>query len=307
VHFGILPKRPVESAHAYSTIWTDAGSPLIVISRAVQAALRERLGVPVELAMRYQNPSIEHAVGSLARQGIEETFLIPLFPHYAMSSYETAVVRVRDVARRIAPGMALDVMPPYYDHPDYVGALVASARDALAAPHDHVLFSFHGIPERHLRKSDPTGSHCLRTPHCCEEPSPAHATCYRAQCFTTVRRFVDQAGLSAGTYSVAFQSRLGKDPWMRPYTDEELTRLASTGVRRLVVLCPAFVSDCLETLEEIGQRGRDSFLRAGGTSMTMVPCLNDHPRWVEALERMVTSRWADAGRSPVGSPTPRFA
>jgi ferrochelatase len=299
VHFAILPTRPRESAHAYSTIWTDEGSPLIVTSRRLQQLLQQRLTVPVELAMRYQNPSIESAVKALAAQGVSETFLIPLFPHYAMSSYETAVVRVREVAARIAPRMRLDVMPPYYDQPAYIAALVESGGAALAEPHDHVLFSFHGIPERHLRKSDPTGRHCLASPDCCERTSPAHATCYRAQCFATVRAFTAQAGLKDGTYSVAFQSRLGKDPWMRPYTDEELTRLAAAGVRRLVVLCPAFVADCLETIEEIGLRGRDSFLRAGGASMTMVPCLNEHPRWLQALEEMVAAKWSDALR-----PTP---
>jgi len=294
VHFTILPKRPRESGHAYSKIWTKQGSPLIVISRRVQQALQQRLSVPVELAMRYQNPSIEHAVTSLAARGVTETFLIPLFPHYAMSSYETAVVRLRELATRIAPGMAIDVMPPYYDHPDYIGALVASARHAFAEPHDHVLFSFHGLPERHMRKADPTGHHCLTAANCCETPSIAHRTCYRAQCFKTVRDFVAGAGLEAGTYSVSFQSRLGREPWMRPYTDEELVRLAASGVRKLVVLCPAFVSDCLETLEEIGLRGRDAFIAAGGESLTLVPCLNEHPLWLQALERMVTSRWSDA-------------
>jgi protoporphyrin/coproporphyrin ferrochelatase len=297
VHFTILPSRPKESAHAYSKIWTAEGSPLIVTSRHVKEHLQHRLTVPVELAMRYQNPSIEEAVKSLASQGVTETFLIPLFPHYAMSSYETAVVRVQEVVQRVAHGMTLEVMPPYYDHPDYIGALVASARDALLAPHDHVLFSFHGLPERHMRKADPTGQHCLTVPNCCETPSVAHKTCYRAQCFKTVRDFVASAGIPADKYSVSFQSRLGREPWMRPYTDEELVRLAASGIRTLVVLCPAFVADCLETLEEIGLRGRESFLKAGGTALTLVPCLNEHPLWLEALERMVTSRWSDAARS----------
>jgi ferrochelatase len=294
VHFTILPSRPRESAHAYSKIWTEDGSPLIVTSRHVREKLQERLTVPVELAMRYQNPSIEHAVRSLADQGVTETFLIPLFPHYAMSSYETAVERVKEVARRVAPGMTVEVMPPYYDHPDYIEALVASARGALAAEHDHVLFSFHGLPERHMRKADPTGHHCLTAPNCCETPSPAHETCYRAQCFKTVRAFVAGAGIPAGTYSVSFQSRLGREPWMQPYTDEELVRLAHSGIRRLVVLCPAFVADCLETLEEIGIRGRETFLGAGGTSLTLVPCMNEHARWIEALQGMVAARWPDA-------------
>jgi ferrochelatase len=293
VHFSILPSRPKESAHAYSTIWTREGSPLIAISRRVREQLQGRLRTPVELAMRYQNPSIEHAVTTLASKGVTETFLIPLFPHYAMSSYESAVERVREVVRRHAPGMTLDVMPPYYDRPDYIAALVASARGALATDHDHVLFSFHGLPERHMRKADPTGHHCLAAKDCCQTPSIAHDTCYRAQCFATVRAFVASAGVPAGDYSVSFQSRLGREPWLKPYTDEELVRLAASGIRKLVVLCPAFVSDCLETLEEIGIRGRESFLSAGGTSFTLVPCLNEHPLWLDALERMVTTRWRD--------------
>jgi ferrochelatase len=244
--------------------------------------------------MRYQNPSIASAVKSLAARGIDETFLIPLFPHYAMSSYESAVVRVQEVARRLAPGMTVEVMPPYYDHPDYIHALVASARDSLAQPHDHVLFSFHGLPERHMRKADPTGNHCLASPDCCETPSVAHKTCYRAQCFKTVRDFVASAQIPAGKYSVSFQSRLGREPWMQPYTDEVLVQLAHSGIRRLLVLCPAFVADCLETLEEIGMRGRDSFVKAGGTSLTLVPCMNEHSAWIDALEGMVTSRWSDA-------------
>ena len=294
VNFTILPTRPKESAHAYSTIWTDEGSPLVVTSRHVRQLLQDRLSVPVELAMRYQNPSIESAVTSLAARGVDQTFLIPLFPHYAMSSYESAVVRVQEVARRIAPGMTVEVMPPYYDHPDYITALIASASDSLAEPHDHVLFSFHGLPERHMRKADPTGNHCLASPSCCETPSTAHKTCYRAQCFKTVRDFVAGAKIPVGKYSVSFQSRLGREPWMQPYTDEVIVQLAQSGVKRLLVLCPAFVSDCLETLEEIGMRGRDSFVKAGGTSLRLVPCMNEHPMWIEALERMVTSRWGDA-------------
>ena len=300
VNFTILPTRPRESAHAYSTIWTAEGSPLIVTSRHVRQLLQDRLSVPVELAMRYQNPSIESVVTSLAAQGVTETFLIPLFPHYAMSSYESAVVRVQEVARRVAPGMTVEVMPPYYDHPDYIRALVASARDSLAQAHDHVLFSFHGLPERHMRKADPTGNHCLASPDCCETPSVAHKTCYRAQCFKTVRDFVASAQIPAGKYSVSFQSRLGREPWMRPYTDEVLLQLAHSGIKRLLVLCPAFVADCLETLEEIGMRGRDSFVKAGGTSLTLVPCMNEHPAWIDALEGMVTSRWSDAAPARPG-------
>lgn len=299
VNFAILPKRPKESAHAYSTIWTKEGSPLVVISRKVQKRLQERLNIPVELAMRYQNPSIDSAIKSLVAQGVRETFLIPLFPHWAMSSFETAVVRVQDAIRQFAPGMRLEVVEPFYDQPDFIQALVASATDALEKDYDHILFSFHGLPERHMRKADATGQHCLNTANCCDTPSEAHKTCYRAQCFKTMRAFVAKAGIPEGKYSISFQSRLGRDPWIKPYTDEEFVRLAKSGVNKLVVLCPAFVSDCLETIEEIGMRGRQTFMEAGGKEFTFVPCLNEHPLWLRALERMVTNRWPDVAKSGI--------
>ncbi len=295
VHFGILPSRPKHSAEAYQKIWTPVGSPLVVISRNVQAKLQRRVPIPVELAMRYQNPSIPQAVRVLWQRGVDEVLLIPLFPHYAMSSYETAVVRVQKVAATFAPPLQVQVQPPYFDQPDYIAALVASAQEFLQRGYDYILFSFHGLPERHLRKSDPTGRHCLVAENCCETDSPAHATCYRAQCFKTVAAFVRQAGVPEGKYSVAFQSRLGRDPWLKPYTDHELPRLSERGVRRLLVICPSFVSDCLETLEEIGLRGRATFVDAGGNRLDLVPCLNEHPQWIAALAGMV-ARFA--GRQP---------
>jgi len=282
----ILIKRPAESAHAYEKIWTKEGSPLVVTSRHVQARLQQRLPAPVALAMRYQNPSIESAVTELAAKGATRTLLIPLFPHYAMSSFETAVVRVQEVVARLAPQMRLEVQPPYYDQPEYIAALVASAAEYLAKDYDHLLFSFHGIPERHIKKSDPTGGHCLATPNCCETPGPAHARCYRAQCYRTAAAFIEQAGVPAGKWSVSFQSRLGKDPWLKPYTDYELPRLATEGKKRMLVMCPAFVSDCLETIEEIGLRGCEQFLAGSGREFTRIPCLNEHPAWIAALAHM---------------------
>ncbi len=287
VHFAILPSRPQKTAEAYRKIWTPAGSPLIVISRNLQAKLQQRVSVPVELAMRYQKPAIPDALRRLAEKGVDDLLLIPLFPHYAMSSYESAVERVKAVAAELAPQLRIELQPPFFEQPDYIEALVASAEDFLKNGFDHLLFSFHGLPERQIRKSDPTRRHCLATGNCCERASPAHATCYRAQCFRTVAAFVARAGVPKEKYSVAFQSRLGRDPWLKPYTDYELPRLAGKGVKKLLVMCPAFVSDCLETLEEIGLRGRESFRAAGGTELTLVPCLNEHPLWLEALEKMV--------------------
>jgi ferrochelatase len=297
VHFAILPSRPKQSAHAYQSIWTPEGSPLIVTSKNVQRKLQERLSIPVELAMRYQNPSIENAINELSYQEVDEVLLIPLFPHYAMSSFETAVVRVQEVAARLAPQMKIKVAPPYYKDADYISALAASAEKFLQSDFDHLLFSFHGIPERHLRKSDPTGCHCLKVPDCCEVESPAHATCYRAQCFQTMRAFVAKTGLPGKKYSVAFQSRLGRNPWLTPYTDKEIARLAKSGVKKLLVICPAFVSDCLETIEEIGMRGRETFLAAGGTELKLIPCLNEHPLWIDALERKVIALLGNAALS----------
>jgi ferrochelatase len=285
VHFAILPFRPKYSAEAYHQIWTKEGSPLVVTSRRVTAELQRRLPVPVELAMRYQNPSIPSALDKLRVQGVEELLLIPLFPHFAMSSFETAVERVKEVAAKMAPAMRVQVQPPYYQEPDYIASLVACARPFIQQDYDHLLFSFHGIPERHLRKSDTTGCHCLKVAGCCTTPSPAHATCYRHQCLATVKAFTQAAAIPADKFSVAFQSRLGRDPWLTPYTDKELERLAQAGIRKILVMCPAFVSDCLETIEEIGMRGRDTFKEHGGKEFALIPCLNEHPHWVNTLEK----------------------
>ena len=287
VHFAILPGRPRQSAEAYRKIWRPEGSPLIVISRNVQAQLQRRISAPVELGMRYQNPSIASAIDRLAARGVNDLLVLPLFPHYALSSWESAVECVKRVVGRHAPLMAVRVAPPYYVDPRYIAALTASAADCLRTGYDHLLFSFHGLPERHVQRADPTGRHCLRVNDCCHVASPAHRTCYRAQCFQTVAAFLQAAGVPETKYSVAFQSRLGKDPWLRPYTDLELVRLAEGGKRRLLVICPAFVSDCLETLEEIGMRGRKTFQDAGGEELTLIPCLNEHPRWLAALEEII--------------------
>jgi ferrochelatase len=283
----ILIKRPRQSAKAYRKIWKPEGSPLIVTSRYVQAELQKRVDAPVELAMRYQKPSIPNATRKLRERGVDELFLIPLFPHYAMSSYETVVERVKEVVAKLAPQMRMVVQPPCFDSPDYITALVASAENDLRQGYDHLLFSFHGMPERQIKKTDPTGGHCLAKENCCEVASPAHATCYRAQCFKTVAAFAAKAGIPAGKFSASFQSHLGRDPWLKPCTDFELAALPKRGVKKLLVICPAFVSDCLETLEEIGIRGRRTFLSAGGKEFTQISCLNGHPLWIAALEKII--------------------
>lgn len=289
----ILPKRPRESAHAYESIWTKEGSPLVVTSRAVQRLLQEQVEMPVELCMRYQNPTVEAGLTGLAKRGVTDVHLIPLFPHYAMSSFETAVVRVQEAVKKSFPQMRMTSEPPYFNHPDYIAALVASAETQLKQDYDHLLFSFHGIPEHHVRKSDPTGSHCLSCANCCAGDHPAHQFCYRAQCLKTMEAFVAKAGIPRDKFSYSFQSRLGRKPWLKPYTDFEVKRFAEEGRKRMLVICPAFVSDCLETIEEIGMRARADFIAAGGESLELIPCMNEHPRWIEALQGMV-NRFAAA-------------
>lgn len=285
----IVPFRAPKSAAAYRTIWTKEGSPLIVITKQVQAALQQQVDEPVEIAMRYGNPSIGVAFDNLIRKDkdIEEVIAIPLYPHYAMSSYETAVANAKEVHAKNKYGFRLTFIRPYYNESRYIDALAENMRPYLDVDYDHILFSYHGIPERHLLKTDPTHSHCLQKENCCNEPSVAHATCYRHQCFTTTKLVTQQLGIPEGKFSVSFQSRLGRDPWLKPYTDFRLTDMPKEGIKKLLILCPAFVSDCLETLEEIEERGKQSFMEAGGESYTMIPCLNVHPLWIATLAKWV--------------------
>lgn len=294
----IIPRRAPQSAHAYQQIWTKDGSPLIVTSRSVQQKLAAALGsaAPVYLAMRYGTPSIASVIGRIAADGIDEILLFPQYPHYAMSSWETVVVKVYEEAAAQAPALKVSMAQPFFADPDYIEVLHAVSAPFLAQPHDHVLFSYHGIPERHLRQSDPSHSHCLTVDDCCTTCTPVHATCYRAQCFATTRALAARAGLAAERHSVSFQSRLVGEPWLRPYTDFELERLPAEGKKRLLVLCPAFVSDCLETLEEIQQQGRDTFLEAGGESFQQIPCPNDHPAFIDFLAKRA-QQWLNAARA----------
>lgn len=293
----IVPPRAPKSAHAYEQVWTPDGSPLVVISRQVQQKLAARLGAgtPVYLAMRYGQPSIASVVAQLAADGVRELLLFPQYPHYAMASWETVVVRVMEEIARQGPTIRVTTVQPFFADADYIEVLAAVAAPYLAQPHDHVLFSYHGLPERHMRKADSSHAHCLTVPDCCHTCSPAHATCYRAQAFATTRAFVAHTGIPAARHSNSFQSRLAGEPWLAPYTDEEFLRLPKAGVKRLLVMSPAFTADCLETLEELQQQGRDSFLGAGGESFNQIPCPNDHPAFVDFLAKRV-QQWLTPDR-----------
>lgn len=281
----IVPLRAPKSAAAYQSIWTKKGSPLTVISRQLEQAVQEQVKEPVALAMRYGSPAPWTAYDELLKKvpDLEEVVLVPLYPHYAMSSYETAVEYAKEIHAKKKYKFRLTIIPPFYNEPVYLHALAESIKPFLQQEYDQILFSYHGIPERHVKKSDVTGSHCLKVNDCCNVDSPAHATCYRHQCFTTTRLTAEKLGIPASKYRLSFQSRLGRDPWLQPYTAERLAQLPGEGVKKLLVLCPAFVSDCLETLEEMGVEGKEIFLHAGGESFTLIPCLNIHPLWVRAV------------------------
>lgn len=285
----IVPFRAPKSAKAYQSIWTDEGSPLIVISNQLRDALDKEIDEPVVIAMRYGNPTPKAAFDSLVEKNpdLEEVIAVPLYPHYAMSSFETAVEYAKEQYKKEGYRFKLIFIKPFYDNTDYIEALCESIKPYLEQDYDQVLFSYHGIPERHVLKCDPTGQHCLKVANCCEVPSAAHAYCYRHQCWTTTNLVGDKLGIPPEKRGFSFQSRLGRDPWLKPYTAVRLEELPKEGVKKVMVVCPAFVSDCLETIEEMGEEGRETFLHAGGETFTLIPCLNVHPLWVSALAKWV--------------------
>jgi ferrochelatase len=289
----ILNFRPKKSAAAYKKIWWKEGSPLVVISERFAEKVKNNTDIPVALAMRYGTMSMEKGIKELADKGVTEILLAPLYPHYAMSSFETVVVKAEEVIAEKYPQIKLDVLPPFYNKPDYIKAMSDNISNHLEGfDYDHILFSYHGIPERHIKKSDPTKSHCKLDGSCCDRNSVAHHTCYRHQCLETTKCIAKELNLKEGTYSNSFQSRLLKDPWLKPYTDFEFDRIPKEeGKRKMAVVTPAFVSDCLETLEEIAMEGKEQFFEGGGTDYKHIPCMNDNDDWVHVMNTWI-DEWA---------------
>ena len=286
----ILNVRPKKSAAAYKKIWWKEGSPLVVISERFAEKVKRNQDIPVALGMRYGSMSMEKALNELKQQDVTEVFLIPLYPHYAMSSFETVVEKAKELIKTSFKNMTLDVKPVFYNDPDYIKVMSDNLREQLNGfDYDQILFSYHGIPERHIFKGDPTGSHCKLDGSCCELSSEAHKTCYRHQCFETTKGMVKELGLKEGTYRNSFQSRLLKDPWLKPYTDHELEAMPDQGVKKLAVITPAFVADCLETLEEIAMEGKEEFLALGGEEFRHITCLNESEAWVEVVEKWINN------------------
>ena len=294
----ILQTRPKKSAEAYAKIWWDEGSPLVVISERFAAKLSQKTTMPVALGMRYGTMKIKNALQELKDKGVDEVLLVPLYPHYAMSSYETVVVKTMEEKEKFFPEMQLTTLPAFYKNPDYIKVLSESIKEGLKDfEYDHILFSYHGIPERHIRKSDPTKFHCKIDGSCCDANSVAHHTCYRHQCFDTTKRVINYLNLSEDRVSNSFQSRLPNDPWLKPYTDFEFERFPKEGKKKLAVITAAFVSDCLETLEEIAMEGKEQFEEAGGEAYKHIPCLNDSDAWVDVMAKWV-NEWEATGVLP---------
>jgi len=288
----ILPFRPAKSGHAYQSIWTPQGSPLLVLSQALAAEVRKALAgeLEVELGMRYGNPSIPSALAKLKARGVTELVVFPLYPQNAASSTSSSLDRVYEVLRESWEVPPVKVVPPFFDDAGFLDAFAEQARPVLERLRaDFVLFSFHGLPVRHIKKSEPTAGYC-QVSRCCDALTLENRGCYRAQSFFTARALAQRLGLDASKYSVSFQSRLGRTEWVKPYTDIVLPELAQRGVKRLAVMCPAFVADCLETLEEIGIRAREQFRAAGGEELALVPSLNASPKWVETVVRLARER-----------------
>lgn len=277
----ILRNRPKESAAAYRSIWRDVepGSPLLHYTQELADSVSARYDGPVEIAMRYGEPRFDAALDRLG----DDILVIPLYPQHADSTRTTTI---EHLGRHASSGRRIRVMRPFFDDPAYVAALTNHLVEHLPADAEHVLFSYHSLPERHVKKADPTKSHCLANPDCCTTPSPAHATCYRHQCLATSQVLSDAIDRKTTT---SFQSRLGRLPWLTPYTANELVRLAESGVKELAVFCPSFIADNLETLEEIEMQGTEAFCGAGGRHLHLVPCLNASPALAGAIVDWATA------------------
>ncbi len=292
----ILPFRPKKSAEAYAKVWGPEGSPLLVIGRELAAKVQARLGdgVQVELAMRYGNPSIASALDKFEQAGVSRVIVFLLYPEYSSAATGSSIEEIQRLAGGRWNTPYLQVIPPFYDHPAYIEARAAVARPYLDPMPERVFLSFHGLPERQIRKSDPTGSHCLATPDCCARIGAANRYCYRAQCFATARRLTEVLAIPEEKVVVCFQSRLGRTPWLTPATDQVLAEEAGKGVRHAVII-PGFVTDCLETLEELSIRGEETWKENGGETLRVVPAVNADDRFVEAMLAIIgdSSTWLD--------------
>lgn len=289
LNFFILPFRPQRSADAYRKIWTTQGSPLLVNHRELQSALQRELGESfvVELGMRYGEPSISGAIDALMKQGCDAWIVLPLFPQYSSAATGSAMAKVFECLSKQWNIPSVTVINDFFESLDFIRCLSHSVEENTKDfPYDHLLMSYHGLPERHIEKSGCEKKQCSRD-GICPAVNEQNRYCYRAQCFSTSKQLAQVLHLSDLQYSVAFQSRLGRTPWIKPYTDEWLSVLFQRGIRRLAVICPAFTADCLETLEEVAMRTQQQWMGMGGEAFHYIPALNANSEWVRVLTTWV--------------------
>ena len=282
VNWIIIPSRYKNTREAYSEIWTENGSPLIYDTLVLGEKVNAKSNTPVEVSMRYQFPSIKQGLMKLKEKGCTEIFVVPLYPHYAMSTILTTEREVKRIESRLGLDLRLNFIGAFYNEGGYISSLSDVINRNRQKESDFLLFSYHGIPNRHLIKTDPTENHCLKVKNCCDIESKAKPFCYKAQVLETSKLCAKKLELKDDEWGVSFQSRIGPG-WIQPFTDKELVRLAEEGIKNLDVVCPAFVTDNLETLEEMNIRGRETFLEAGGESFNYIPCLNNEDSWVDFL------------------------
>lgn len=289
--YGVISMfRSPKSARAYQKIWTAKGSPLVQAGYDLAKGVGAILGddYEVRIAMRYGKPAIASELKALLANGAEKIHVLPLYPQYASASTASSVDEVMRVLRKEVAWPELKVIGDFYDHPDFIASFAAVAKKHLAGfDADHILFSYHGLPEHQMQSADRSGAHCLCSPDCCFSITSNNRLCYRAQCFATTYALQKALGRTMEDSSLSFQSRLGRATWIQPYTDEELPILIKRGVKRLAVMCPAFVADCLETLEEIEIRAAADWKALGGEALTLVPSLNSEEIWCQTVAKMV--------------------
>ena len=286
VNLIILPVRSKNTLEAYSSIWTKEGSPLIVNTKSIADALADESQIPVSFAMRYQEPSISKAIEELCNQGCNDIKVLPLYPHYAMATSLTTINEVKDIVAKEYPHIEVSFINSFHDGDEYIDSLSDKIAQYFTDEFDYLLFSYHGIPERHIRKTDPTQSHCLQNSNCCSIDSSAKPFCYKAQVLETSRLCAEKLKLDNSRWGVSFQSRIGPG-WLKPFSDITLKELPKKGKKKIAVVCPSFVADNLETLEEMEIRGKKTFMDAGGSNFTYIPCLNSDESWISYLSKLV--------------------
>ena len=286
----ILPFRPTKTKKAYEKIW-KSGSPLIKNTIEIAKALQLKTGWNIDIAMRYQEPSIKNAILNLKKKQASEVIILPLYPHHAMSTTLSTELVVKKIVNEFYPELHIALIKPFYDHPKYISAISNSIKPYLNDKVEKLVFSYHGLPERHIKKSDVSGKHCLQNTNCCEIECEPSQHCYRSNVWKTSMLTAKELNLDDSQWMISFQSRVSIiDPkWLKPFTDKELIRLPKEGIKNIAILCPSFVADCLETLEEINIRARKSFLDSGGESFIFIPCLNNDENFIELLRNLIVN------------------